>query len=248
MTFDEAVRLLRAVGLLVQVGQGPELVAAADAEDAPGALSAQGVQTVYSFGFSLRQIEATWFLHVSPPTPAEQFGQLDDAVSRGLEIFRRYRDGHSPREYCDQFATFVAGDPCPVVERALVEAGWLPSQDHLDELGLSYLGSAKFSVHFPEEKRIVIVSVDQSGDRTWRLAVRCYREAHSRSSGSMPSRSSDRDGKVIADPAALSLSYRVAMALHGALAAVVSNERWALHGEPAEGTGSPEPIAPGLAD
>ena len=198
-------------------------------------------------GFRSSRSDPLWPLQLNPPTPAEEFELLDDAVHRAREAFYEYRRCHSPRDYCDQFATFVAEDPCPVVERALVEAGWIESQPRFEELGLFYWKGAHFRVRFPEEKRSVLVSVDRTGNDSWRLAVRCYCEVYTDSGPPVPVRSNNRDGTVIPDPAAPALSYRVAMVIDSALTAAVSNEQWALHGEPTEATGSAEPIAPSSA-
>lgn len=244
MTFDEAVRMLRGAGMIVEVGESLELVACADPEDPPPVLRDQGVQTSYSFGFSLRRVDAVWFLHATPMKPAEQFELLDDAVFRGLKLLSQYRDHHSPRVYWDQFTVFNAVDPCPLVEGALVKAGWLAPQDHLAHLGLTFHNGAYFSLAFPHEKRIVTVCASPSGDGAWSLAIRCYRKAPSDSGSAVPIRMRNREGGPIPDPTAPNLSYRVALTVHVALVTASTNLRWAVHAEPTAAVSSMVPIMP----
>jgi hypothetical protein len=245
VTLEEAALLLRGSGLIVQVGARGELSAAADPEEPPDAVRAHSVASVYRFRFSMREIDGIWFLRDRPPRPAEQHPTLDDAVSRGLALFHEYRKRCSPRQYRDQFALFEASDPCAIVECAFVAAGWLGPQERLAELGLSYFADCSFKARFPELDRVVVLSVARLHDQLWRLVVRCYRDGSvSPRRAPFPVRSNNADGTPLADPHAASLSYTVACALHGPLAAVASNLRWAVHAEPEPGNEHAEPIAP----
>lgn len=247
MNFDEAVGIFRDAGMSVQVGKGARQVTCyADASEPAAELRAQGVDTVYAFGFSLRQIETTWFLSVSPPKPAEQFERLEDAVGRALELFRSYRAQHSSPEYCDQVASFNAdSDPCLAVERALVAEGWLESREHLTALGLSFLNGGSFSVHFRDQKRVVTVSVSPRAPKGWSLRVGTRRARYDASGAIQPIVvRRDRSGRIVRDPLARRLTYRVASVVHAAVAPVASNLRWALHSEPVDASGAPEPLAP----
>ncbi|HYQ04065.1 MAG TPA: hypothetical protein VER96_35570 [Polyangiaceae bacterium] len=247
MTFEQAIQLLRGSGMIVHVEESAVLAAAADPEEPDEEVRQQGVAVAYRFGFSLRQIDDTWFLHLTPQTPPEQFARLQDAVIRGLRIFDDYRKRHSPREYCDQFATVVAENPCPIVERALVAAGWMRSQHRLAELGLTYIGSAHFSVPFEAQRRIVTVSVEKGAPDVWHLVIRCHGVAYSHTGPPVPIRSHDREGNVIADPEAPELSYRVAVVVHSALALAATSQSWALHSAPSELASSHAPIVPSRA-
>jgi hypothetical protein len=245
VTFEEAVAVFRASGLIVEVGPGSSLTAVADPEEPPDELRSRGVSVVYLFGFSMHELDGIWFLRVQPPEPARQFAKLEDAVSRGQELLHEHRDRHSPREYCDQFARFEAVGPCTTIEAAFIAARWLTPSSELPQLGLYYVAGCEFRARFPEQRRVVIVSASPLEGRQWRLIVRCYRTARSQGNDDdAPYRGHDSRGVLIPDPLAPALSYTVASAVHHALVCVVSDLRWALHREPEPGNEHGAPVAP----
>jgi hypothetical protein len=89
----EAVAVLERRG--VEVSFGPEgFVAAASPAEPEPLVRAQGVDRVYRFGFSVRQVGEIWFFrHELPPKPAEQYSTLGEVVTRGLALFDEYSTG-----------------------------------------------------------------------------------------------------------------------------------------------------------
>jgi hypothetical protein len=247
MTFDEAVRLLRESGLLVEVAHGHGLTAATDQEKPLEEIRAQGVSTVYGFGLSIREKNGQWLVRTGPSAPTEQYPILETAVRRALALFHEYRATHSPRQYGDQFALLDAGDPCTVVEDALVSAGWLASPENLTRLEASFVNGCAFRVEFAQQKRIVLVSVAHREDGLWRVTIGCYKVALATGQVSpirLPMRGHSFDGNPIPDRLAASLSYDVACVLHSALVKFTTNLRWALHREPEPGNQHSKPVAP----
>jgi len=96
MTLEEAVAIFEQAGL--EVSFGPDgFVAAAGRREPHESVKAQGVAWTFDFGFSARTIDSTWFFRREPPPkPAEQYSTLDEVVTRGLELFKHYRNGDSP--------------------------------------------------------------------------------------------------------------------------------------------------------
>ena len=244
MTFDEAVSILCGAGLIVEPGPGLELMALADPRQADDSSGASGVMVAYRFGFSIWSADGGWFLRASSPGPAERYAELDAAVMQGLRLYHQHRDVFSPELYADQFARFEAKEPLRALEQALVAAGWLKQQDQLNALGLTFVSGAKFTLHFPDQRRIVVVCVDPDRCSAWQLSVRCYREAKVRGAAPVPVRARHSDGSPITDSVAPSLSFQVASVLHRSLATVASNIRWALHHTPDEGRQRHEPVPP----
>ena len=245
MTFDEAISRLRGAGLVVQPGPGLELVVAADPRPWPDPRRENAPDLTYRFGFSLRHIDGVWFARLSPPTPAEQYAELAQAVARGLELFREYRKTASPDVYWDQFARFDSDAPLPVIERALVSAGWLAPTDQLSALGLEYLSGARFVVDFRNQRRIVVVSAAPEPHDAWRLRVGCYlRAIGSGTSAPMPARGHGADGSPIPISKAPQLTFEVASVIHRSIVGVASNIRWAAHQDPDRSEPRAEPMPP----
>jgi hypothetical protein len=244
LTFDEAILRLRRAGLVVQQGPGLELVAAADPQPWPGPPTEHDGILAYRFGFSLRHIDGAWFARLSPPTPAEQHAELEQAVTRALELFRSYRSTASPDVYWDQFARFSADAPLPVIERALVSAGWLSPTDRLRALGVEYLSGGTFLLDFRDQARVVLVSAIPEPPDSWRLAVRCYRRAVGAGADPFPVRGHSADGSPIPISRAPQLSFEVASVVHRAVVGVASNVRWAAHQDPDKTEHRAEPIPP----
>jgi hypothetical protein len=92
--FEQAVRVLSESGLVVETLAHSHISAAAEPAEPDETIRAQGVSVVYGFGFSLRQVDGTWFLRAGPPGPSEQYPDLAAAVARGLALFREHRERH----------------------------------------------------------------------------------------------------------------------------------------------------------
>jgi hypothetical protein len=248
VTFDEAVLILRGSGLTVEVGPGSRLSAAADPDEPSQKTRDQRVNAVYGFAFSLYEIDSVWFLRVEPLKPSEEYATLDAAIQRALVTFDEYRQGRSAKQFGDQFALFEAAEPCTVVEAAFVSAGWLGSQAHLAELGLSYVGGCSFDAAFPEQRRLVRVSLSRRSGGSWRLVVRCYRAASAgRDAPPMAARNYSLDGTPLEDALAPGLAYKVALAVHRALVPVASGLRWNAHGDPDAVSSHDAPVPPSPA-
>ena len=92
MTVAQAVVIFQNAGLGVQCVPPTHISSYCDPYEPPHVLRDQGVEVCFSFGFSLDLIDDSWFLRRGPPQPSERFSRLEDAVARGLEVFRAYRE------------------------------------------------------------------------------------------------------------------------------------------------------------
>jgi hypothetical protein len=87
----EAVLLLQREGLYVELNANRTISVAADRDEPPDQLKGHGVTAVYGFGFWLEPSSGAWLLHVGPPDQTERFELLEQAVARGLELYRCHR-------------------------------------------------------------------------------------------------------------------------------------------------------------